>query len=108
MIKAVQSTLVFFALTFCWKAYSHRQEWKVTILSSGHQSRVAEAAICECKFEQFNHPPYSPDLAPNDYCPFRNLTLHLLGARFCDDNELKAATDWLLTFAYGYRFSKKK
>ena len=32
-----------------------------------HKSRVAQAAIHKCKFEQLNHPPYSPDLAPNDY-----------------------------------------
>ena len=29
-----------------------------------HKSRVAQAAIRECKFEQLNHPPYSPDLDP--------------------------------------------
>ena len=28
-----------------------------------HKSKVAQAAICEFKSEQFNHPPYSPDLA---------------------------------------------
>ena len=38
-----------------------------------HKSRVAQAAICECKFEQLNHLPYSPDLAPSDYYLFRNL-----------------------------------
>ena len=38
-----------------------------------HKSRVAQAAICECKFEQLNHPPYSPDLTPSDYYLFRNL-----------------------------------
>ena len=31
-----------------------------------HKSGVAQAAIRECKFEQLNHPPYSPDLAPSD------------------------------------------
>ena len=35
-----------------------------------HKSKVAQAAICECKFEQLNHPPYSPDLAPSDYICF--------------------------------------
>ena len=35
-----------------------------------HKSRVAQAAIRECKFEQLNHPPYSPDLAPSDYYLF--------------------------------------
>ena len=57
-----------------------------------HKSRVAQAAIHECKFEQLNHPPYSPDLAPSDYYLFRNLKSHLRGTRFQDDVELKAAT----------------
>ena len=35
-----------------------------------HKSRIAQAAIRECKFEQLNHPPYSPDLAPSDYYLF--------------------------------------
>ena len=43
-------------------------------------------AIRECKFEQLNHPPYSPDLAPSDYYLFR-------GMRFRDDDELKTATE---------------
>ena len=58
-----------------------------------HKSRVAQAAIHECKFEQLNHPPYSPDLAPSDYYLFRNLKSHLRGTRFRDDDELKAATE---------------
>ena len=44
-------------------------------------------------FEQLNHPPYCPDLAPSDYCLFRNLKSHLRGTRFRDDDELKAATE---------------
>ena len=61
-----------------------------------HKSRVAQAAIRECKFEQLNHPPYSPDLAPSDYYLFGNLKSHLRGTRFQDDDELKAATEaWL-------------
>ena len=35
-----------------------------------HKFRVAQATIRECKFEQLNHPPYSPDLAPSDYICF--------------------------------------
>ena len=57
-----------------------------------HKPRVAQAAISECKFEQLNHPPYSPDLAPSDYYLFRNLKSHLRGTRFRDDDKLKAAT----------------
>ena len=58
-----------------------------------HKSRVAQAAIHECKFDQLNYPPYSPDLAPSDYYLFQNLKSHLRGTRFRDDDELKAATE---------------
>ena len=44
-------------------------------------------------FEQLNHPPYSPDLAPSDYYLFRNLKSHLRETRFWDDDELKAVTE---------------
>ena len=40
-----------------------------------HKSRVAQAANRECKFEQLNHPPYSPDLVPSDYFLFRNFEI---------------------------------
>lgn len=35
-----------------------------------HMSRQSQAAIRECGFQQLNHPPYSPDLAPSDYFLF--------------------------------------
>ena len=72
-----------------------------------HKSRVAQAAIRECKFEQLNHPPYSPDLARSDYYPFRNLKSHLRGTRFRDDDELKAAKEaWFETKQTPFFFSK--
>ena len=58
-----------------------------------HKSRVAQAAIRECKLKQLNHLPYSPDLTPSDYYLFRNLKSHLCGTRFRDNDELKAATE---------------
>ena len=58
-----------------------------------HKSRIAQAPIPECKFEQLNHPPYSPDLAASDYYLFRNLKSNLRGTRFPDDDGLKAATE---------------
>ena len=58
-----------------------------------NKSRVAQAAIRECKFKQLNHAPYSPDLAPSDYYLFRNLKSHLRGTRFRDDDELKVVTE---------------
>ena len=58
-----------------------------------HKSRIAQTAIRECKFEQLNHPPYSPDLVPSDYYLYRNLKSHLLGTRFPDGDNLKDATE---------------
>ena len=43
-----------------------------------HKSIAAQAAIRKYKFEQLNHPPYSPDPATNDYYLFRNIKSHLL------------------------------
>ena len=61
-----------------------------------HTARVAQAAIRNCGFEQLNHPPYSPDLAPSDFYLFRLLKKELRGRRFRDDNELKSTTEgWL-------------
>ena len=41
-----------------------------------HKSRVAQASIRECKFEQLNHLPYSQDMAPSDYYLLRNSKSH--------------------------------
>ena len=32
-----------------------------------HMSAKSQAAIRQCGFQQLNHPPYNPDLAPSDY-----------------------------------------
>lgn len=56
-----------------------------------HTARVSKAAVRDCGFEEINHPPYSPDLAPSDYYLFPNLKKDLRGKRFHDDEELKAA-----------------
>lgn len=56
-----------------------------------HKARIAKAAVRECGFEEINHPPYSPDLAPSDYFLFPNLKKDLRGKHFSDDEELKAA-----------------
>jgi histone-lysine N-methyltransferase SETMAR len=61
-----------------------------------HTARVSQAAIRKWDFEQLNHPPYSPDLAPSDYYLFRHLKKELRGKRFEEDDELKWATEsWL-------------
>ena len=42
-------------------------------------------------WEQFDHPPYSPDLAPSDFYLFLHLKSFLAGRRFHDNNEVKEA-----------------
>lgn len=56
-----------------------------------HKSRIATAALDRCGFEQLEHPPYSPDLAPSDYYLFPNLKKELRGRKFHTDDEVKEA-----------------
>jgi len=42
-----------------------------------HTSAVATSAAAECGYELLPHPPYSPDLAPSDFCLFPLLKEHL-------------------------------
>lgn len=58
-----------------------------------HKSRHARAAVADCSFEEIEHPPYSPDLAPSDYFLFSNLKKYIRGRRFMDDNELITAIE---------------
>ena len=34
------------------------------------------------------HPPYSPDLAPSDFCLFPRLKKHLCGRQYASDNDI--------------------
>ena len=54
-----------------------------------HMSAKSQAAIQQCCFQQLNHPPYSPDLAPSDYLLFRVMKKFLRGKRFSRDEEVK-------------------
>lgn len=56
-----------------------------------HTAGITQAAIRDCGFEQIDHPPYSPDMAPSDYYLFGNLKKDLRGRHFSDDEEVKAA-----------------
>jgi histone-lysine N-methyltransferase SETMAR len=56
-----------------------------------HMSAKSQAAIRQCGFQQLNHPPYSPDLAPSDYFLFRVMKKFLRGKRFSSDEEVKEA-----------------
>ncbi|XP_045445715.1 histone-lysine N-methyltransferase SETMAR-like [Melitaea cinxia] len=58
-----------------------------------HTARIARQALLETGFDEVNHPPYSPDLAPSDYFSFKNLKKDLRGRRFGDDEEMKVAVN---------------
>jgi transposase len=57
-----------------------------------HTANMTKAAIQELDWEILPHPPYSPDLAPSDYCLFRPLSNNLRGVSFNNDSELQ---NWL-------------
>ncbi|XP_052814036.1 histone-lysine N-methyltransferase SETMAR-like [Mya arenaria] len=42
-------------------------------------------------YERLQHPPYSPDLAPMDFCVFPRLKADLRGRRFKSEDEMKFA-----------------
>jgi histone-lysine N-methyltransferase SETMAR len=44
-------------------------------------------------WEQFDHPPYSPDLAPSDFHVFPHLKTFLGGRRFQNYSEVKEAVN---------------
>jgi transposase len=58
-----------------------------------HTATVAKAAVLECGFQEIDHPPYSPDLAPSDYYLFSKLKSDLRGRKFNNDEEVKAAVE---------------
>ena len=63
-----------------------------------HVSRVTQSVLAKFKWEQFEHPPYSPDMSPCDFHLFGPLKKHLKGKRFHSDDELKdTVEDWLLS-----------
>ena len=53
-----------------------------------HAAAVMHNLITTCGWEQFDHPPYSPDLAPSDFHLFLHLKSFLAGQRFHDDSEV--------------------
>lgn len=61
-----------------------------------HAANRTQDLIREFGWEQLDHPPYSPDLAPSDYHMFLHLKKHLAGVRHDDDDEVKTAVfEWL-------------
>lgn len=80
------------------------------LLSSGvvllHDNARPHAAVMttnllqKFKWELFEHPPYSPDLAPSDFHLFPKLKDFLGGSRYGSDDELKeGVNEWLNNLA---------
>ena len=64
--------------------------------TSAHMSQVAMTAPTECEFEILPHPPYSPDMAPSDFCLFPKLKFHLLGTQYgSNENVIQAVNEYL-------------
>ncbi len=54
---------------------------------------MTKAKLEELGFEVLPHPPYSPDLAPSDYCLFRSLQHHIRDMEFKTFGEVQNAVE---------------
>jgi len=80
--------------------YIHTHETKGFLFL--HDSAPAHGALATQKkltylcFQFLDHPPYTPYLAPSDYCLFLGLKEQLKGRHFSSDAEVIAAAEtWL-------------
>ena len=68
-------------------------------LSSGQCTRPpkcfgsGEGKLRDLHYELLEHPPYSPDLTPSDFCVFPKLKYFLAGQRFSSNEEAIAAVE---------------
>ncbi|XP_023228571.1 histone-lysine N-methyltransferase SETMAR-like [Centruroides sculpturatus] len=61
-----------------------------------HTANQTQDLITSFGWEQLDHPPYSPDLAPSDYHLFLHLKKHLAGQRHNNHDEVKTTVlHWL-------------
>lgn len=60
--------------------------------NNAHNSTVAKAALQECRFKLVQHPPFSPNLAPTDYCRLPKMK-ELSGLHFDSDVDGTASVD---------------
>ena len=66
-----------------------------------HSAAQTQDLITSFKWEQIDHPLYSPDLAPSDYHLFLRLKKFLGGKWFDDDDDLKDAVQEVADIAGG-------
>ena len=62
-----------------------------------HTAAATQNLITTIGWEQFDHPPYNPYLAPSDFHLFLHLKSFLAGRQFHDDNEVKEAVTTCFT-----------
>ena len=61
-----------------------------------HSAALTRSHIDSLRFQQWQHPPYSPDLAPSDYGLFGHVKAQLRGKRFASFPELQTAVEGLI------------
>jgi len=61
-----------------------------------HTSAVATSATAECGYGLVPYPPYSPDLAPCEFCLFPLLKRDFSGTHFSNDNDVIASVEVFL------------
>ncbi|GFW79557.1 histone-lysine N-methyltransferase SETMAR [Trichonephila clavipes] len=65
-----------------------------------HTANVTKTLLRGFGWDVFDHPPYSPDLAPSNFHLFLHLNSFLAGKHFSNDKELKEnVSNWLKTQA---------
>ena len=68
-----------------------------------HTANVTKQLLADFAWEQFNHPPYSPDLAPSDFHLFLHMKSFMGGQNFNEDDEVKKAISaWLQSQASSF------
>jgi len=54
-----------------------------------HTANVTKQLLADFAWEQFNHTPYNPDLAPRDFHLFLHMKSFMDGQNFNEDDEMK-------------------
>jgi hypothetical protein len=68
-----------------------------------HTATTTQDLIATFGQEQFDHPPYSPELAPSDFHVFLHLKTFLGGQWFHDNNKVKEAVNtWFASQAASF------
>jgi hypothetical protein len=59
-----------------------------------HSAHIITELLEKFKWDILGHPPYSPNLVPNDFHLFLHLKKHLAWKKFDDDYEVQEVTTW--------------